>query len=47
MKAVQSTALKQDKVTGKYSITTKAVVLADGDYYLSVQSTNAKKGVTL
>ena len=43
-KSVQSTALKQDKVTGKYSITTKAVVLADGDYYLSVQSTNAKKG---
>jgi len=44
VKSVQSTALKLDKATGKYAVTTKALVLADGDYYLSVQSTNAKKG---
>jgi len=43
-KAVQSTALKLDKATGKYTLTTKAVVLTEGDYYLSVQSSNAKKG---
>ena len=47
MKLIQSTALKKDKNTGLYSAETalRRFNLDDGsEYYVSVQSTNAKKG---
>ncbi|MBR6372449.1 MAG: hypothetical protein IKS20_04645, partial [Victivallales bacterium] len=44
LKSVQSTALKLDKQSGEYSATTKSLLLAKGTYYVSMESTNAKKG---
>lgn len=43
MKALQTSTLK--KLGEKsYYIDTKALALAEGEYFISVQSTNAKKG---
>ena len=44
LKAVQTTTLKKAKGDVEYSATTKALSLAAGEYYISMQSTNAKKG---
>ncbi|MBR7121193.1 MAG: hypothetical protein IKC94_02995, partial [Lentisphaeria bacterium] len=48
VKSLQSTALKLDKATGKYSAGTKALLLNNSDentrYYYSMESTNAAKG---
>ena len=47
MKELQTTALKKDKITGLYTAETKELRLnldLTGSYYVSVQSTNAKKG---
>ncbi len=46
LKSLQSSTLKLNKATGRYSIDTKDLLLtADaGPYYIGVQSTNAKKG---
>jgi len=47
MKEIQTTALKKDKITGLYSVETKELRLnldLTGQYYVSVQSTNASKG---
>ncbi|MBR7121135.1 MAG: hypothetical protein IKC94_02705, partial [Lentisphaeria bacterium] len=44
LKSLQSSALKLNKLTGQYSIDTKALLLNAGTYYIGVQSTNAKKG---
>ena len=49
LKALQTTTLKKDKTTGLYAATTKNLLLdmpADDDreYFISVQSTGAKKG---
>ncbi len=53
MVSLQSTALKERKDTGakgpvsslkEYYVETKGIVLDGGDYYLSVESTNAAKG---
>ena len=43
MKALQTTSLK--KVGTQYEADTKTILLTGGVYYISVQSTNAKKGV--
>jgi autotransporter passenger strand-loop-strand repeat protein len=43
MKTLQTSALKKVD-NAKYEVTTKALLLAAGDYYVSVQATNAKKG---
>jgi len=43
-KSLQSTALKYDKKTELYSVNTKGLLLEWGYYFISVQSTNAKKG---
>ena len=43
-KSLQATALKKDKTTGLYSVNTKSLLLERGYYFVSVQSTNAKKG---
>ena len=40
----QSVDAKFDKNSGKYTVTTKALLLDKGTYYLCAQSTNAKKG---
>ena len=44
LKSVQATTLKLDKQSGDYVATTKSLVLAKGMYYVSMESTNAKKG---
>jgi len=44
MKSLQATTAKYDKVTKTYKATTKGLLLDKGDYYISMQSTNAKKG---
>ena len=43
-KSLQATALKKDRDSGLYSVKTKGLLLEHGYYYISVQSTNAKKG---
>lgn len=43
-KALQTTKLSNPKGAAEYAATTKALSLAAGDYYISMQSTNAKKG---
>ena len=43
LKSLQSSTLKKQK-DGSYSIDTKNLLLADGTYYIGVQSTNAQKG---
>lgn len=43
-KALQATAAKLDKKTATYQATTKGLLLDKGDYYICVESTNAKKG---
>ena len=45
-KSLQATTLKKDKETGLYGTTTDDLLLDAGDYYISMQSTNAKKGGT-
>ena len=44
LKAVQTTTLKKAKGATVFSADTKALALAEGEYFISVQSTNAKKG---
>jgi len=44
LKTIQSTTLKKNKETGDYFSLTKSILLAKGDYYICVESTNAKKG---
>ena len=44
MKSLQATSAKKDKVTGDYLATTKNLLLEKGDYYISVESPDAKKG---
>ena len=45
LKALQTTALKKAKGASVYTATTKVLSLAaSGEYYISMQSTNAKKG---
>ena len=44
LKSVQATTLKLDKASGKYKFTTKNQLLEKGEYYISVENTNAKKG---
>ena len=43
-KSLQSTALKKAKDDELFAATTKALSLAAGEYFISMQSTNAKKG---
>ena len=44
LKTLQTTALTFNKATGEYDAATKALLLEAGDYYFSVQSTNAAQG---
>ena len=44
LKAVQKTALKPGKGQTEVSVSTKAIALSSGDYYISMLSTNAKTG---
>ena len=44
LKALQSTSLSFDSEYESYEATTKSLFLAKGDYYFSVQSTNAPQG---
>ncbi|MBQ7177887.1 MAG: hypothetical protein IJS08_10785, partial [Victivallales bacterium] len=44
LKSVQASTLKPDKASGDYAVTTKSLMLAQGTYYLSMESSNAKKG---
>ena len=44
MKSLQSTSVKLDKSSGDYLATTKNLLLDAGDYYISVESPDAKKG---
>ena len=44
LKSLANVAGKLDKTTGRYTGTTKAVMLQAGTYYIGVQSTNAAKG---
>ena len=44
LKTLQSSTLVFDALTGKYAVTTKALNLEAGDYYFSMQSTNAAQG---
>ena len=44
LKTLQTTAFVPDKQTGKYSVDTKALHLEAGEYYFSMQSTNAAQG---
>ena len=44
LKTLQSTTLKKNKETGDYFSLTKSILLEKGDYYICVESTNAKKG---
>lgn len=43
LKSLQSTTLKKQK-GGQYAATTKSLLLKEGDYYIAMKSTNAKKG---
>lgn len=44
LKTIQKTALKPGKKQTEVSVPTKAIALSSGDYYISMQSTNAKNG---
>ena len=44
LKALQTIALSLNKATGEYEAVTKGLLLEAGDYYFSVQSTNAAQG---
>ena len=44
LKTLQSNTLKLDKTSGKYIVDTKELLLTGGTYYVSMTSTNAKKG---
>ena len=44
LKSLQSTTLKKPKGAEEYIATTKALLLESGDYYIAMESTNAKKG---
>ncbi|MBO4511169.1 MAG: hypothetical protein J5746_00230 [Victivallales bacterium] len=44
LKSVQATTLKADKTKEHYSASTKELLLKAGTYYVSMESTNAKKG---
>ena len=44
LKSLQSTTLKKPKNAGEYTATTKPLLLESGDYYIAMESTNAKKG---
>ena len=44
LKALQSTALSYDKEFEEYAANTKSLLLEAGEYYFSVQSTNAAQG---
>ena len=44
LKTLQTTALTFDKATGEYDAVTKALLLEAGEYYFSVQSTDAARG---
>ena len=44
LKAMQSTVLKKPKGSDQYAATTKGILLGSGDYYIAMESTNAKKG---
>ena len=44
LKTLQTTALVFDKQSGKYTANTKSLLLEAGDYYFSLQSTNAAQG---
>ena len=44
MKSLQATALKKGKDDTEYNAVTRTITLDAGDYYISMQSTNAAKG---
>ena len=44
LKSLQEKSLAKVKKTGQYAAATKALLLDEGEYYISVQSTNAAKG---
>ncbi|MBO4512396.1 MAG: AIDA repeat-containing protein, partial [Victivallales bacterium] len=44
LKSVQATTLKANKTKTQYTATTKDLMLDAGKYYISMESTNAKKG---
>jgi hypothetical protein len=44
LKALQTTATTLNRLSGDYEAVTKALLLEAGDYYFSVQSTNAGQG---
>ncbi len=44
LKTLQTTSLSYDKEFGEYDANTKSLFLAQGDYYISMQSTDAAKG---
>ena len=44
LKALQTTKLSKSKGATEYTANTKALSLAAGEYYISMESTNAKKG---
>ncbi|MBR4717622.1 MAG: hypothetical protein IKP09_06130 [Lentisphaeria bacterium] len=44
LKTLQSTALVRDKVSGKYTVNTKALSLEAGDYFFSMRSDTASQG---
>ena len=44
LKSLQSTSLAKDRKSGTYAASTKMLLLDEGTYYFSVESTNAKKG---
>ena len=44
MKALQTTTLKKAKGETEYTAETKGLLLAAGEYYISMQTTNKKKG---
>ena len=44
LNSLQSTSLAKDRKSGTYAASTKTLLLDEGTYYFSVESTNAKKG---
>ena len=44
LKSLQATTLKKPKNAEEYTATTKPLLLESGDYYIAIESTNAKKG---
>ena len=44
LKSLQATTLTANKAKTEYSATTKELLLAEGTYYISMESTNAAKG---